>query len=196
MKCSSIISQIYGVNFEELVIEENGRYAGLQQTEGDYETLGQPYSPPQIHGHNNKYSIDDIVYLNCTTPVVSPPPLLEWFINGREISHIYCIYLYVMAPNSQLIIFSKPKEPNDNLMFSSTIYDNFADFDAHRKSSVLGLRFQITKEHYQTSDGKLRLRCSATHATIIGTDRTELVLFSGGRQSSSLFASDATANDV
>jgi hypothetical protein len=36
-------------------------------------------------------------------------------------------------------------------MFSSTIYDNFADFDAHKKPSVLGLRFQIAKEHYQVS---------------------------------------------
>ncbi|CAG2170391.1 unnamed protein product [Oppiella nova] len=183
-RCSSIITQIYGVNFEELVIEEHGKYAGLQQTEGDYETLGEQYSPPQIHGHNIKYSIGDVVDLNCSTTAVSPPPLLEWFINGRE------------ALKTQLIIYSKPKEPNANLMFSSSIYDNFADFEAHRKGSVLGLRFQITKEHYQTSDGKLRLRCSATHATIIGTDTTELVLFSGGRQSSSLFASYATANDM
>jgi hypothetical protein len=81
-------------------------------------------------------------------------------------------------------------------MFSSTIYDNFADFDAHKKPSVLGLRFQIAKEHYQTSDGKLRLRCTATHAKIIGRDNTEFVLFSGGRQSSSLFASYATANGM
>jgi hypothetical protein len=36
-------------------------------------------------------------------------------------------------------------------MFSSLIYDNFADFEAHNKPSVLGLRFQIAKEHYQVS---------------------------------------------
>jgi len=84
-RCSSIISQIYGVNFEELVIEEHGRYAGLQQTEGDYETLGEDYSPPQIHGHTSKYNIGDIIDLNCSTLPASPSPLLEWFINGREV---------------------------------------------------------------------------------------------------------------
>jgi hypothetical protein len=84
-RCSSIISQIYGVNFEELVIEEHGLYAGLQQTEGDYETLGEEFSPPQIHGHTNKYNIGDIVDLNCSASPVSPPPLLEWYINGKEV---------------------------------------------------------------------------------------------------------------
>ena len=87
-RCSSIISQIYGVNFEELVIEEHGSYYGVQsvqQTEGDYEDLGPDFSTPKIQGQNNKYNIGDIVDLNCSTLAVSPPPLLEWFINGKEV---------------------------------------------------------------------------------------------------------------
>ena len=84
-RCSSVISQIYGVNFEELVIEEHGRYAGLQQTEGDYESLEPDLSPPQIQGHNNKYNIGDWLQLNCSSAAASPPPLLEWFINGKEV---------------------------------------------------------------------------------------------------------------
>lgn len=65
------------------MIEEHGRYVGLQQTEGDYEIIDEDLSPPQIHGHSSKYNIGDIIDLNCSSLPASPAPYLEWFINGR-----------------------------------------------------------------------------------------------------------------
>lgn len=67
---------------------------------------------------------------------------------------------FLKAMPSQLIIYpTASKEIEEYFNFSSSIYDNFADFDAHKKTSVLGLRFKITKEHYQVLKHLFIIKC-------------------------------------
>lgn len=97
LRCEAMFASIYGVTYEELVIEEKGIYTSLKESDLDYEideNTERPGSsfgdddlgPPNIEGHFSRYDISDRVSINCTTPATYPPAYLEFFINDREVS--------------------------------------------------------------------------------------------------------------
>ncbi|XP_025018075.1 uncharacterized protein LOC107361825, partial [Tetranychus urticae] len=135
---------------------------------------------PSITGFSSIYSIGTILQVNCSTEPSHPPAYLEWFINDRE------------ALKEELVHFNQP----ETIKLTSSIYDNFGVFgDSQPKASQLGLQLKIAKEHYQTSDGFLRIRCKATHAKIISWEKSQLVISSNGKQSSQLYASHPVTSD-
>ena len=90
LKCSSIISQIVGYTFQEIVVEEKGLYIKLIN---DYSSkINSPNNNllPQIDNVSNLYQIGNQVNINCTSSKTYPPPFLEWFINNRKVSAALC----------------------------------------------------------------------------------------------------------
>ncbi|XP_074598011.1 uncharacterized protein LOC141852782 [Brevipalpus obovatus] len=202
IRCESLFLSIYGVAFKEIQIEEKAYYSGLYNSD-TYSSNGDPngmiangkeaatienvyeyfeYSsehtirPPEIHGYASRYQIGDTVNLNCSSYPAHPPAFIEWFVNDRE------------ALKTELVFISNTNEQSDGT--TSSMYDNFAVFDDNiPKSSILGLKVKILKEHYQTSDGIMRLRCKATYAKIISRDASNLRISGNGKQSSQLYAS-------
>lgn len=90
--CSSSISQILGVTFEELVVEEHGLYTRLNEYSEGYpinvgeREAGAQLIAPQIHGISSRYSVQDKLEVNCTSSDSHPPPFLEWFVNNKQVS--------------------------------------------------------------------------------------------------------------
>ncbi|KAI1295464.1 Collagen alpha-1(XXI) chain [Halotydeus destructor] len=182
--CRSSISQILGVTFEELVVEEHGLYTRLNEyTEGfpvNVDTItsggGSHLIAPQIHGISSRYSVSDKLDVNCSSSESHPPPYLEWFVNARQISSAHIIH------------YNQPHAHSQHARrFTNSPYDSFAVFDSSSPASnTLGLSFNITKDHYQTVDGAMRLKCISVHAKIVHEDSKGLVLFNGGGTSSRL----------
>ncbi|RWS08730.1 uncharacterized protein B4U79_18149 [Dinothrombium tinctorium] len=136
LKCLSILSQIYGQTFEELIVERNVR------TEKDkypirVNSRNNKLIPPQINGISSRYRVGDRLQVNCSSSESYPPPSLKWIVNNKEVKE------------NQLIRFNQnPFNLQKAKNFSATVYDNFAVFDKIY-SSVLGLRFTVSEKHYQ-----------------------------------------------
>lgn len=94
--CSSSISQILGVTFEELVVEEHGLYTRLNEYSEGYPTKVESSDqlvPPQIHGISSRYVVGGKLDVNCTSTDSHPSPFLEWYVNGKQVratAHFTC----------------------------------------------------------------------------------------------------------
>ncbi|RWS23301.1 hypothetical protein B4U80_09664, partial [Leptotrombidium deliense] len=120
LKCSSIISQIYGNSYEELIIQRN-LIASNDRVKYPMRVNSRKNRliPPQINGISSRYKVGDHLTVNCTAPDAYPPPALKWIVNNKE------------TKEKQLLRFNT--DPFNSLhkaaKFSSTIYDHFAVFE-------------------------------------------------------------------
>ncbi|XP_053211354.1 uncharacterized protein LOC128394996 [Panonychus citri] len=212
ISCEALFTTINGVTYKELIIEEKSSSSSsssdndehdsysssssssshhhhhnhhLHSLDTDYPVTSESYidsneesqflRSPTINGYSHIYSIGTILQVNCSTEPFYPPAYLEWYINDKEASREELVYFN----HNQPVIRYDP---------SSTNYaDLFGDTSA--KSSQLGLQLKITKEHYQTSDGFLRVRCKATYIKIIKRVKSQLTISNDGKHSSQLYAS-------
>lgn len=81
LKCTSIISQPYVITFSELIMDETEEPHFKLESYSDGRA-----SPPQIIGHDFNYTIGDMLAVNCSADLAYPPPYLQWFINGKEVT--------------------------------------------------------------------------------------------------------------
>ncbi|RWS23200.1 uncharacterized protein B4U80_13954 [Leptotrombidium deliense] len=138
LKCSSIVSQIYGNAYEELISDDRVKYPMRVNIRKNI------LIPPQINGISSRYKVGDHLSVNCTAPDWYPPPVLTWIVNDKE------------AKEKQLLRYNMNAfySFHKTINFSSTIYDHFAVFEK-TVNPVLGLTFKVTEEHYQFKKKKI-----------------------------------------
>ena len=123
-----------------------------------------PTSGPFIRGIYSEYSLGDMVTAECLSPFSVPPPHLTWYINSdtadtgsisglkQTLAEMVCRQIFLQILNFVTQESSTPQ--NRNL---STVNE----IKKLSKYFVLTLKFALTSKHLETSDGILRLKCSA-----------------------------------
>ncbi|XP_076366993.1 uncharacterized protein LOC143255358 isoform X2 [Tachypleus tridentatus] len=114
IRCTAFIVQEYSQSVEELFVRDT------KSSE-----LHAAQDGPKIVGLKPGYELGDIVNVNCTSPKVSNPPILRWFVN-------------------------KEKVMPDYLVQHETV-----DYKGGYKTAVLGLHFMITENHFRNGEMRL-----------------------------------------
>ncbi|CRL00983.1 CLUMA_CG014254, isoform A, partial [Clunio marinus] len=96
---------------------------------GDMQVVEIPDAKPFIDGIMTRYRPGDELKENCTSQFSKPAANLSWTVND------------VLAPASQLIIYKLSRN------------------DSNLESTILGIHFPITQQHFVR--GKLKLKCTA-----------------------------------
>ncbi|CAG0880330.1 unnamed protein product [Darwinula stevensoni] len=103
---------------------------------GDMLVVVVPDQRPQIKGGRDHYRLNDRVHLNCTSGPSKPAASLMWYINDEQ---------------------ADPKHLRE-----------YPPFPVHNdlEEAVLGLDFRVKPHHFPPPDRILRMRCTATVATL------------------------------
>lgn len=130
------------VTLTNLVQSTTGRYRCEVSTEAPrFDTVSQfgdllvvvlPTDSPVISGAKLRYSIGDIVDVNCTSSNSKPAADIRWLINGKS-----------------------AKEETVHYPIQNSTYGNILH------TSTVGLRFRAEKQHFEP-DGDMKLKCTAS----------------------------------
>lgn len=110
---------------------------------------------PIISGVRDKYNVNDIVNLNCSTTALNAH--LSWFINGKKVRYFFdkkfqVLNFYFKMNSSHLI-----KYP-----------------DNEKRETIVGIRFIMEKKHFQTEE--IELQCSAFCIKTIADFQEQIII--------------------
>ena len=109
-----------------------------------------PDEKPRITGIKEKYQIGETLEALCTSWQSHPPANLSWFINEEKVISLF------RAQNSQ----KDCSQARDDYLRPQKIREEYDD----TFTSVLGLRFEISRHHFKA--GVIKLKCSSSLLTI------------------------------
>ena len=124
----------------------------IQNTQLVYNVIKSdlPDEKPRITGIKEKYQIGETMEALCTSWQSHPPANLTWFINEEK----------VMMETARPTYINIIPKARDEYLRPQKVREEYDD----TFTSVLGLRFEISRHHFK--HGAIKLKCSSSLLTI------------------------------